>query len=143
MRRTRRPRRGHWRLGDAHARLAADRRHLPAQLPSNGGLLLRPRRPLPADISADLDVAGFQAALAEAKSYLAAITPAPFAGRDDISLTVILGMGMSPALPSAYPHLGAETPTKHLRQPKFRTIGSMKIGTLIGFGAVGGVAGMV
>ena len=57
--------------------------------------------PLPADITADLDVAGFQAAIAEAKAYLAAITPDQFAGRDDVPLTVTLGNDMSPTLPAA------------------------------------------
>ena len=61
--------------------------------------------PLPADITANLaenlDVAGFQAALAEAKTYLATITPDPFAGRDDVPLTVTLGNDMSPTLPAA------------------------------------------
>ena len=57
--------------------------------------------PLPTDIGADLDVAGFQAAIAEAKTYLAAIGPAQFAGRDDVPLTVTLGNDMSPTLPAA------------------------------------------
>ena len=61
--------------------------------------------PLPADITADLaanlDVAGFQAAIAEAKTYLATITPGQFAGRDDVPLTVTLGNDMSPTLPAA------------------------------------------
>ena len=57
--------------------------------------------PLPADITADLDVAGFQAAIAEAKTYLAAIGPGQFAGRDDVPLTVTLGNDMSPTLPAA------------------------------------------
>ena len=57
--------------------------------------------PLHTDIGADLDVAGYQAAIAEAKTYLAAIGPAQFAGRDDVPLTVTLGNDMSPTLPAA------------------------------------------
>lgn len=55
--------------------------------------------PVPADIGGDLDVKGFKAALAEAKAYLAALTPEQFAGRDDLPLTVTIGNGMSPTLP--------------------------------------------
>ena len=57
--------------------------------------------PLPAEVTADLDVAGFQAALADARAYLAALKPEQFAGRDDVPLTVTIGNGMSPTLPSA------------------------------------------
>ena len=56
--------------------------------------------PVPDDVAADLDVAGFKAAIAEAKAYLAAFTPAQFAGRDDEPLTVTIGNGMSPTLPA-------------------------------------------
>jgi hypothetical protein len=56
--------------------------------------------PLPAEVTADLDVAGFQAALADARAYLAALKPEQFAGRDDVPLTVTIGNGMSPTLPS-------------------------------------------
>ncbi len=47
------------------------------------------------------EVAGFQAALADAETCLAAIAPAQFAGRDDVLLTVTLGAEMSPTLPAA------------------------------------------
>jgi uncharacterized protein len=57
--------------------------------------------PLPAEVTADLDVAGFQAALADARAYLAALKPEQFAGRDDVPLTVTIGTGMEPTLPSA------------------------------------------
>jgi hypothetical protein len=57
--------------------------------------------PLPAEVTADLDVAGFQAALADARAYLAALKPEQFASRDDAPLTVALGNGMEPTLPSA------------------------------------------
>jgi hypothetical protein len=57
--------------------------------------------PLPADVAADLDLAGFKAAIAEAKAYLAGLTPEQFAGRDDVPLTVTIGTGMQPTLPAA------------------------------------------
>lgn len=56
--------------------------------------------PLPAEITADLDLAGFRAAIADAKAYLAALKPEQFAGRDDVPLTVQIGTGMEPTLPS-------------------------------------------
>jgi len=56
--------------------------------------------PLPAEVTADLDVAGFQAAIADARAYLAALTPEQFVGRDDVPLTVTVGNGMEPTLPS-------------------------------------------
>ena len=56
--------------------------------------------PLPADVPVDLDLAGFQSAIAEAKAYLRALTPEQFAGRDDVPLTVTIGNGMEPTLPS-------------------------------------------
>ena len=56
--------------------------------------------PLPEEISDDLDLAGFRAAVADAKAYLAALKPDQFAGRDDVPLTVTIGNGMSPTLPS-------------------------------------------
>lgn len=56
--------------------------------------------PVPAEVTADLDVAGFKAALADAKAYLAALTPEQFAGRDDVPLTVAIGPGMEPTLPA-------------------------------------------
>ena len=40
--------------------------------------------PVPADIDQTQDVAGFHAAIAEAKAYLETLTPEQFAGRDDI-----------------------------------------------------------
>ena len=55
--------------------------------------------PVPEDVSADLYAAGFKAAIADAKAYLAALTPEQFAGRDDEPLTVTIGAGMSPTLP--------------------------------------------
>jgi hypothetical protein len=56
--------------------------------------------PLPAEVSQDLDLAGFRAAVADARAYLAALKPEQFAGRDDVPLTHQLGTGMEPTLPS-------------------------------------------
>jgi hypothetical protein len=56
--------------------------------------------PVPDDVPVDLDLAGFKAALAEAKAYLAALAPEQFAGRDDEPLTVTIGNGMAPTLPT-------------------------------------------
>jgi hypothetical protein len=56
--------------------------------------------PVPADVGADLSVAEFQAAIAEAKAYLATLTPAQFEGRDDVPLTVTIGGDMAPTLPA-------------------------------------------
>lgn len=57
--------------------------------------------PVPPEISPDLDLAGFNAAIADAKAWLAALTPEQFAGREDVPLTVTIGNGMEPTLPSA------------------------------------------
>ena len=54
----------------------------------------------PAEIGDDLDLAGFRAALADARALLAALTPEQFTGRDDVPLTVTLGTGLAPTLPS-------------------------------------------
>jgi hypothetical protein len=56
--------------------------------------------PVPADVGADLDLAGFKAAIADAKAYLAALKPEQFEGRDDVPLTVTIGTGMEPTLPA-------------------------------------------
>jgi hypothetical protein len=56
---------------------------------------------VPADISPDLDIAGYKAAFAESQEFLARLTAQQFAGRDDIPLTVTIGNGMSPTLPAA------------------------------------------
>lgn len=45
----------------------------------------------PADIAADLDLAGLKAAIADAKTYLAKLNAEQFAGRDDVQLTVSIG----------------------------------------------------
>ena len=56
--------------------------------------------PLPAEVGAELTVGEFQTAIAEAKAWLAALTPDQFAGRDEVPLTVTLGTGMEPTLPA-------------------------------------------
>jgi hypothetical protein len=55
---------------------------------------------LPPEVSAELDLPGFKAAIGEAKAYLAALKPEQFAGRDDVPLTVTIGNGMEPTLPA-------------------------------------------
>jgi hypothetical protein len=56
--------------------------------------------PVPDAIEDDLNVFAFHQAIAEAKAYLAALTPEQFAGRDDVSLTVEIGNDMAPTLPA-------------------------------------------
>lgn len=56
--------------------------------------------PLPAEASAEMNVAEFKSAIADAKAYLAALTLEAFAGRDDVPLTVTLGSGLEPTLPA-------------------------------------------
>ncbi len=53
----------------------------------------------PEAITADFDVAGFKAAIADAKAHLAALTPAQFAERDLVPVTFKLGETMEPTLP--------------------------------------------
>jgi hypothetical protein len=57
--------------------------------------------PVAEAIADTLDLAGFKAAIAEAKAYLAALKPEQFAGRDDAPLTVEIGTGMTPTLPAS------------------------------------------
>ncbi len=57
-------------------------------------------QPLPEPIESTIDVAGFQWAIADAKAYLATLTPEQFEGRDDVPLTVKLGETMEPTLPA-------------------------------------------
>ena len=54
----------------------------------------------PEPITADLTVEQFQAAIADAKAYLAALKPEQFAGRDEAPLTVKLGDVMEPTMPA-------------------------------------------
>jgi hypothetical protein len=54
---------------------------------------------VPPALPADLDVAGFQAAITAAKAFLATLTPDQFAGREDVPATIKLGDVMEPTLP--------------------------------------------
>lgn len=57
--------------------------------------------PLPDEVGADLSLGEIQAAITDAKAYLADLTPEQFAGRDDVPIEVELGpKGMKPTLPS-------------------------------------------
>jgi hypothetical protein len=55
---------------------------------------------VPPEVSADLDLAGWKAALADAKAYLATLTPDQFAERDDVPVTFTLGTGVTLTLPA-------------------------------------------
>jgi hypothetical protein len=56
--------------------------------------------PLSPEIGDDRDVAGFQAALADARRFLAALPPEIFVDREEIPLTVDIGL-LEPTLPAA------------------------------------------
>jgi len=57
--------------------------------------------PVPPDVDAGLGVAGFQAAIAASRSFLAGLTEAQFEGRGEVPLTVsIASGGMEPTLPA-------------------------------------------
>jgi hypothetical protein len=55
--------------------------------------------PVPEAIGSDLDLAGFQAAIAEAKRYLAALTPEQLLAGEETPLTVDIG-AIEPTLPA-------------------------------------------
>jgi hypothetical protein len=55
---------------------------------------------VPEFIDDDKDLAGFKAAIADAKAYLAAFTPQQFEGRDSVPLTVMIGDVMEPTMPA-------------------------------------------
>ena len=55
---------------------------------------------VPPEIANPSDSAGWQAALAEARTHLAALKPEQFAGRDDVPLTHTLGTEMTLTLPA-------------------------------------------
>jgi len=55
--------------------------------------------PVPEPIGADLDVSQLKQAIAQARGYLAALTPAQFEGRDDVPLTYRIVEGFEPTLP--------------------------------------------
>jgi len=57
--------------------------------------------PLPESVGTDLDVAGFRNAILASRTWLEALTPAQFEGRDDIALTIPIGDGsIKPTLPA-------------------------------------------
>jgi hypothetical protein len=56
--------------------------------------------PVPADLPADLDLAGLKAAIEEAKAYLGGLKPEQFEGRDEAPLAYAIGNGMEPTLPA-------------------------------------------
>jgi hypothetical protein len=53
----------------------------------------------PPAIEDSLDLAGFHASIADAKAFLAGLTPAQFEGRDEIEHTTTLGNDMTLTLP--------------------------------------------
>lgn len=55
---------------------------------------------LPDEVSADLDVAGFRATIADAQAYVGALTPEQFAGRDDTPIDFPLGGAEHTILPA-------------------------------------------
>ena len=55
---------------------------------------------VPEAIGDDLDVAGFRAAIAEARAFLGALSAAQFDGRDDVPLSYAIAPGMEPTLPA-------------------------------------------
>jgi hypothetical protein len=57
--------------------------------------------PVPADIPADLDLAGLKTAIADAKAHLAGLDAKQFEGRDDVMITHKLGAEMEPSLSAA------------------------------------------
>lgn len=64
---------------------------------------------IPAGMAEGLDLAGVQAAIAEAKAYLAGLKPEQFEGRDDAPLTVNIG-AMEPTFATAQWLPGFATP---------------------------------
>jgi hypothetical protein len=56
--------------------------------------------PVPEITSDQRDVAGLKAALADARAFLASLTPEQFEGRDDVPITYQITAGMEPTLPA-------------------------------------------
>ena len=56
--------------------------------------------PVPDAVGADLDVGGLKTAIAQARAYLASLTPTQFAGRDEVLITYQVGPGMELTLPA-------------------------------------------
>lgn len=55
--------------------------------------------PVPADVPENLDLAGYKAAIADAKAYLAGLKAEQFEGRDQVPITFNLGQ-FEPTLPA-------------------------------------------
>ena len=56
--------------------------------------------PIPADVPADLDLAGYKATIAAAKAWLDGLKAEQFEGRDDQPVKFLIGNGMEPTLPA-------------------------------------------
>lgn len=56
--------------------------------------------PVPESIDDTLDLAGFKAALAEGRAFLAGLSEDQFEGRDEVPITFRIGEGMEPTLPA-------------------------------------------
>lgn len=55
---------------------------------------------VPEDVPTDLDLAGFRAAIAKSKAWIADLPPTLFDGREDEPLTYTIGTGMTLTLPN-------------------------------------------
>ena len=58
--------------------------------------------PVSDDNETTLDVAGLQQAIADAKAFLATLTPEQFAGRDDVPVTFEIMPGMAPTFSAGH-----------------------------------------
>lgn len=56
--------------------------------------------PVPDPIATDLDTRGLKDAIAQARTFLATLTPAQFQDRDDVPLTIRITDDLEPTLPS-------------------------------------------
>jgi hypothetical protein len=56
--------------------------------------------PEPASIDANMDVTGFKAAIADARRFIASLSPRQFEGRDEVPITFRIGDVMEPTLPA-------------------------------------------
>jgi uncharacterized protein len=67
----------------------------------NGWTARMAGEPVPdAIVGADLDVAGFESAIAQSSAFLDSITADQVAGRDDVAITFKIGEIMEPTLPA-------------------------------------------
>lgn len=56
--------------------------------------------PAPADVRSDLSAAELHRAMGDAKTFLSALRPEQFEGRDDVPLSFKIGDGMQPEMPA-------------------------------------------